>query len=229
MLQNWPSTLENWLNRFCENVLKLKDLPFLVNWANFQLSFWHKSSTNIVKFCTVGPSSKTLEGTLSPSGKVCAQGAKRSLGQYQKRDIGVGRCKILILIGRPIKVKSIGGLAVVASGDRHMGRLVLGRPGPVIHKEKRGKKGQKGRFNIFFNSIQFNLYFHIKNTQTSRNITITKKQNMEEKIGRPIRPDDCPSLKRKKIVTKHPINHMTKPNKTRRQNKGLCSKERNYS
>ena len=49
-----------------------------------------------------------------------------------------------------------------------------------------------------FNSIQFNLYFHIKNTQTSGNIKITKKQNMEEKTGRPIRPDDCPSLKRNK-------------------------------
>ena len=51
---------------------------------------------------------------------------------------------------------------------------------------------------------------------------------MEEKTGRPMRPDYCPSLK-KKIVTKHPNNHITKPNKTRRQNKGLCSKERNYS
>ena len=80
-----------------------------------------------------------------------------------------------------------------------------------------------------FNSIQFNLYFHIKYTQTSRSIKITKKHNMEEKTGRPIRADDCPSLERKKIVTKHPNNHLTKPNKTRRQNKGLCSKERNYS
>ena len=34
---------------------------------------------------------------------------------------------------------------------------------------------------------------------------------MEEKTGRPIRPDDytSPSLKGKKIVTKHPNNHMT--------------------
>ena len=51
---------------------------------------------------------------------------------------------------------------------------------------------------------------------------------MEEKTGRPIRPDYCPSLK-KKIVTKHPNNHITKANKTRRQNKELCSKERNYT
>ena len=29
-------------------------------------------------------------------------------------------------------------------GDRHMGRLVLGRPGPVIHKKrKRKEKGEK--------------------------------------------------------------------------------------
>ena len=65
------------------------------------------------------------------------------------------------------------------------------------------------RFLLFFSiqSIQFNLYFHIKYIQTSRNIKITKKQNMEEQTGRPIRPDDCPSLRRKKekkIVTKHP-------------------------
>ena len=30
-------------------------------------------------------------------------------------------------------------------GDRHMGRLVLGRPGPVTHKEERGKKREKRR------------------------------------------------------------------------------------
>ena len=83
----------------------------------------------------------------------------------------------------------------------------------------------KFRTEIQFN--QFNLYFHIKNTQTSRSIKITKKQNMEEKTGRPMRPDYCPSLKKK--VTKHPNNHIPKPNKTRRQNEGLCSKERNYS
>ena len=29
-------------------------------------------------------------------------------------------------------------------GDRHMGRFVLGRPGPVTHKEERGKKREKG-------------------------------------------------------------------------------------
>ena len=40
---------------------------------------------------------------------------------------------------------------------------------------------------------------------------------MEEKTGRPIRPDNYRSLE---IVTKHPNNHNTKPNKTRRQNKG---------
>ena len=28
-------------------------------------------------------------------------------------------------------------------GDRHMGRLVLGRPGLVAHKEERGKKREK--------------------------------------------------------------------------------------
>ena len=28
-------------------------------------------------------------------------------------------------------------------GNRHMGRLVLGRPGPVTHKEERGKKREK--------------------------------------------------------------------------------------
>ena len=50
---------------------------------------------------------------------------------------------------------------------------------------------------IQLNSIQFNLYFHIKNTQTSRSSKITKKQNMEEKTGRPMRPDYCPSLKKK--------------------------------
>ena len=44
----------------------------------------------------------------------------------------------------------IGGLAVVGGfGDRHMGRFFLGRPGPITHKEERGKKGRKGRFNIF--------------------------------------------------------------------------------
>ena len=48
---------------------------------------------------------------------------------------------------------------------------------------------------------------------------------MEEKTGRPIRPDDCPSLKRKKIVTKHPNNHMTKPYKTRRQTKDCARKK----
>ena len=54
---------------------------------------------------------------------------------------------------------------------------------------------------------------------------------MEEETGRPIRPDDCPSLKRKKKeVTKHPNNHMTKPYKTRRQNKGLYAKSlKNYA
>ena len=56
------------------------------------------------------------------------------------------------------------------------------------HLYKSNKNGQ---------SSIFNLYFHIKNTQTSRNIKTTKKQNMEEKTGRPMRPDDCPSLKRK--------------------------------
>ena len=40
-------------------------------------------------------------------------------------------------------IKAIGGLAVVAFGDRHMGRLVLGLPGPVTHKEERGKKREK--------------------------------------------------------------------------------------
>ena len=29
-----------------------------------------------------------------------------------------------------------------------MGRLVLGRPGPVTHKEERGKKREKGPLNI---------------------------------------------------------------------------------
>ena len=28
-------------------------------------------------------------------------------------------------------------------GDRHMGRLVPGRPGPVTHKEERGKEREK--------------------------------------------------------------------------------------
>ena len=28
-------------------------------------------------------------------------------------------------------------------GDRHMGRLVMGRPGPVTHKGERGKKREK--------------------------------------------------------------------------------------
>ena len=28
-------------------------------------------------------------------------------------------------------------------GDRHMGRLVLGHPGPVTYKEERGKKREK--------------------------------------------------------------------------------------
>ena len=28
-------------------------------------------------------------------------------------------------------------------GDRHMGRLVLGRPGPVTHKKERGKEREK--------------------------------------------------------------------------------------
>ena len=50
---------------------------------------------------------------------------------------------------------------------------------------------------------------------------------MEEKIGRPVRPDKCCSLKRNKEVKKHQNNHITKPNKTRRQNKGLCSNEKN--
>ena len=36
-------------------------------------------------------------------------------------------------------------------------------------------------YSIQFNSIQFNIYFHIKYTQTSRNIKITKKQNMEKR------------------------------------------------
>ena len=35
-------------------------------------------------------------------------------------------------------------MALWRFGDRHMGRLVLGRPGPVTHKEERGKKGEKG-------------------------------------------------------------------------------------
>ena len=41
---------------------------------------------------------------------------------------------------------------------------------------------------------------------------------MEEKTGRPIRPDNCRSLKRKKeIVTEHPNSHITKPNKTKQK------------
>ena len=52
---------------------------------------------------------------------------------------------------------------------------------------------------------------------------------MEEKTGRPIRPQYCHSLKRKEKVTKHPNNHITKSNETSRQNKELCSKERDYS
>ena len=40
--------------------------------------------------------------------------------------------------------KPTGGLAVEwRFGDRHMGRLVLGRPGPVTHKEERRKKREK--------------------------------------------------------------------------------------
>ena len=37
---------------------------FLVNWSHFQpwsLSFWYKNCHNFVKFCRIGPSSKTLK------------------------------------------------------------------------------------------------------------------------------------------------------------------------
>ena len=77
-----------------------------------------------------------------------------------------------------------------------------------------------------FNSIQSLFPYKKKYTNIKKHQN-NKETNMEEKTGRPMRPDYCPSLKKK--VTKHPNNHITKPNKTRTQNKGLCSKERNYS
>ena len=55
---------------------------------------------------------------------------------------------------------------------------------------------------------------------------------MTEKTGRPMRPENCLSLKgkeKKKSYKKHPNSHITKQNKTKRQNKELCSKERNCS
>ena len=44
---------------------------------------------------------------------------------------------------------TIGGLAVVAFWRSPHGPLGSGPPRPVTHKEERGKKGRKGRFNIF--------------------------------------------------------------------------------
>ena len=81
--------------------------------------------------------------------------------------------------------------------------------------------------SIQFNSIQFNLYFHIKihKHQEASNNKETKYGGKDRKANEAW----LLSIPEKKIVTKHPNNHITKPNKTRRQNKGLCSKERNYS
>ena len=48
---------------------------------------------------------------------------------------------------------------------------------------------------------------------------------MEEQTGRPIRSDNCLSLKRKK-VTNHPNNHITKPNKIKlRQHKSTPAQQ----
>ena len=77
---------------------------------------------------------------------------------------------------------------------------------------------------IQFNSIQFNLYFHKKYKHTSRNIKILKKQNMEEKTGRPIRPDNFLFLTRKKKL--HNIQITTLQNQTRQEDKTKdCSRK----
>ena len=66
MVQNWPSTLKKWLNRFCKN--EYRRCFFLDNLANFQLKLMilaQETFSDFVKFDKFGPSSKTLEGTLT--------------------------------------------------------------------------------------------------------------------------------------------------------------------
>ena len=64
----------------------------------------------------------------------CNQGINKHATHCAENFVGWGRGRALI-----------GGLAVVAFWrSPHMGRLVLGRPGPVTHKEERGKKREKG-------------------------------------------------------------------------------------
>ena len=64
----------------------------------------------------------------------CNQGINKHVTHCAENFVGWGRGRALI-----------GGLAVVAFWrSPHMGRLVLGRPGPVTHKEERGKKREKG-------------------------------------------------------------------------------------
>ena len=66
MLGKWPSTLENWLNRFCESVLKsafflliepIFSLEAIIIFGARTLTFF------FFFFLRIGLSSKTLEGT----------------------------------------------------------------------------------------------------------------------------------------------------------------------
>ena len=90
---------------------------------------------------------------------------------------------------------------------------------------------------IQFNSIQFNsIQFKSIFISIKKKTYIKKHQNNKErKYGGKYRKADKAwwlfilEKEKKKIVTKHPNNHITKPNKKRRQNKRLCLKERNYS
>ena len=66
MSQNWSSTLENGLNRFCKKKKKKKAFFLLIEpiFSLEAIIFRCKNPHNFLKFCRIGRSLKTLEGTL---------------------------------------------------------------------------------------------------------------------------------------------------------------------